>query len=310
MALQTSGSMSYVLDESITSIALDTFFDETMLWPSLYSQRTSSARREGSATVGSLGKFTPKTPGANADEDVLVQEFQKYFVHQAFGKTVPIDRELYDDARDGKSFDFIQQYGSQLGMSAAYTMEDYAAAVLRDAFAGVTYKAADGLSLCNAAHVNADGGNSQSNTGTSAFTLDAVNTTRIAMRKFKNSRGLLQSVRPNLLIGPPELEQSMWEVVRSTGKPNTANRADNFWNGMFGLYIWDFLSTGVDGGDVNNWFMADSRLMAQSLLWYWRVGLEVYGDGNLFSGTRRVGAYYRASHGVVDWRFIFGHAVT
>ena len=130
------------------------------------------------------------------------------------------------------------------------------------------------------------------------------------MRNFLNYDDDLLSVRPNALILPPDIEEDAWEIVRSTGRPDTANRAENFYNGQFELYVWDFLSTGISGGDANNWFMADSRLMKMNLIWYQRTPLEVFGDGNLFAGTRRIGGYFRSSHGVKDWRWIYGHNVT
>ena len=73
---------------------------------------------------------------------------------------------------------------------------------------------------------------------------------------------------------------------------------------MFNLIVWDFLT------DVNNWFMVDLALMRMSLIWYMRSGLETYGDGDLFAGKRRIGAYFRKSHGFTDWRWVYGNIVT
>lgn len=306
MATVSSNSMSFLLDEVVSAVAFETFFEEPLMMPTLYSVRQSARRRERLASFGGLREYSAKTAGAEAASDDMTQQFEKDFVHTAYAKQVNVERELLDDQEYG----LLEDIGRQLGMMAAYTMEKNAAAPFNDAFAGSTYTAEDGLSLCNDAHVNVDAGNSQDNAGTTALSLTAVGTTRSLMRNFKNYEGDLMSVRPNGILIPPDLEQTAWEIVRSTGRPDTTNRADNFYNGQFELFVWDFLSTGISGGDANNWFMLDTRIMANSLLWYQRVPLEIYGDGSLSAGTRKVGGYFRSSHGVRDWRFVYGHNVT
>ncbi len=304
MATITSSSMSFVLDEVVSAIAFESYFDETFTMPSLFSIRSSSKRRERAASLGGLGEWTVKNPTAAADEEAITEQFAKTYTHSAYAKQVPVERELIDDEEYG----LLADLGMQLGTTAAYTMENHAASVFRNAF--TTALADDGLSLCNSAHLNVDGGNSQSNSGTTAFSMAAVKSTRTAMRKFTNYGGELLAVRPDTLIMPPDLEEDAWEVIRSTGRPDTASRADNFYNGMFRLVVWDFISTGVSGGDANNWFMADSRGMSRNLLWYQRTPLETFGTGDLFTGTRKIGGYMRYSYGARDWRWVYGHAVT
>jgi hypothetical protein len=67
--------------------------------------------------------------------------------------------------------------------------------------------------------------------------------------------------------------------------------------------VWKYL------GDSNNWFMLDSRMAEDNLLWAWRVPLEYYSDSDLFVGKRRLGGYFRAKADVLDWRFVYGHNV-
>ncbi len=302
----TSNTLSYALDEVVSAAAFESFFEQAFMMPMLYSVRPSGRRRERSASFGGLGDFEEKSPSAAAAETSLAQQYEKDFVHVAYALQVPIERELLDDEEYG----FAVEVGRQIGIKAAYKMELLAAALFHDAFAGATYKAEDALSICNSAHVNSDSGNSQGNTGTSALSLAAIKSTRTAMRNCKNYRGDLLSVMPDALLIPHDLEETAWEIVRSTGRPDTTNNAANFYNGMFKLFVWPFLSTGVSGGDANNWFMLDTRLLKQNLIWYQRVPLEVFGDGDLFKGTRRIGGYFRASHGLRDWRGIYGHNVT
>jgi hypothetical protein len=299
-----SQNNSYLLDEVVSAIAFESFQQEPLMVPSLFDIRASGRRRERTASFSGLSEFETKAELAAATEDQVENQFEKDFTHVAYAKKVPIARELIDDSE----FGLVEDIGRQIGVMAAYTIENKCASVLRGAF-GATL-AEDGLSLCNGAHLNAAGGNSQSNSGTTALSMTSVKTTRTAMRKFLNYNGDLAGVRPDSLIIPTDLEESAWEIVNSTGgRPDNANNAANMYAGMFKLFVWDFLSTGVSGGDVNNWFMADSRLMMQNQIMYLRTPLEIFGDGNLFTGTRNIGGYMRFSYGVRDWRWVYGHAV-
>lgn len=292
----TTNTMSYVLDEVVSAVAFETFYEDAFVFPLLYDVRTSMKRREGTASLGGIREYAEKTRGAEASEDTITQQFKKDFVHVSYGKSIPVERELVDDEEWGLLVDL----GQQLGYMAAYTMEKKAAALFNDAFNGSTYLAEDGLSICNDAHVNADSGNSQDNSFNSSLNFAGVKTVRTAMRKFTNYEGDKASVRPRLLVVPTDLEEEGWELTKSLGKPDTANNNLNIYNGMFDMLVWDFLT------DTNAWFMIDPRLMKMNLIWYQRIALEVFGDGNLFTGTRKIGGYFRASHGCRDWRWVGG----
>ena len=176
--------------------------------------------------------------------------------------------------------------------------------MFNEAFSSSDYLAEDGLSLCNAAHVNVDGGNSQSNAGSTALGYAAVGTTQTAMRLFTDYRGKQIMVEPDLLLHPVTLDQTAFEIIRSSGDPTNANNVANY-HGRLKSLSWSYL----DASDTDNWFMIDSRLMKQNLIWYWRMALEIFGDGDAFKGLRRLGGYFRSSHDSIDWRWIYGHAV-
>lgn len=291
----TSNTMNYALDEVVSEVAWEEFYDGEFFMPTLYRVRGSTRPRERSASFGGLGKYTVKNPTAQADRDDLTQQFEKTFVHTALGKTVEIERELVDDEEWG----ILEEIAEELGFTARYTMEDDSAALFNDITAGSEYLAEDGKSIANAAHTNADGANSQSNSGSNTLNYSGLGTTRVAMKDFKNYRGLKMLINPDLLIVPRDLEETGWEMTRSAGKPDTMNNNLNFYNGQFSLLVWQFLT------DVNAWGMADMRLMKKNLLWYMRIMFETWGDGDFDTGTKKVGGYYRASHGCRDWRWIY-----
>ena len=298
MATATSGTLSYILDEVTSSVLINQFVQVAQVFPTLYTLRTSNKARERATSIGGLGQFDEKIETQAAAEETPTQQYQKTFNHTPFAKTVPVSRELIDD----EDWGWFGNLGMQLGQAAARTMETQAAGVFNDAFAGATYVGEDGLSLCNS-HTNVDGGNSQGNTGTTALSAAAVKSTRTSMKGFTDYEGETIGITPNALVVPDGIEQDAWEIVRSNLKPGTSNNDANFYQGMFQLFVWTYLS------DANNWFMMDTMHAAMHLIWYMRSGLEVYGDGDLFVGKRRIGAYFRKSHGFIDWRWVYGHAV-
>jgi hypothetical protein len=294
----TTSNLSYILDEVVSAVAYESFYEDQFMMPSLYDVRTSKRRRERMTVLGGLTTYDEKTAGAEPTTDQMRQEAQKDWVHVAYGKKIPIERELVEDQEWG----LLGEVGIQLGTLAAQTMEVNGAALFNDAFAGSTYTDAYGLSICNDAHLNAAGGNSQDNSGTNSLNYSGLNTTRTAMRKFTNAEGDKLSVRPDLLLVPTDLEMDAWELLKSALKPGTTNNNANFYAGAgFSLGVVDHFT------DTNAWFMCDSRLMRQNLIWWQRVSLEVYGDGNLHTGTRNIGGYFRCSHGSKGWRWIYGN---
>jgi phage major head subunit gpT-like protein len=291
--------MSYILDEVVSSVALNDFIQLPNMFAMFYNVRPAGGWRDRHTSVGGLGQFEEKSPTVSPNEDSPTQQFQKTFVHTAFAKRTKVERELVDDEQWG----WFEDLGNKYGESANRTMETKGAAPFNDAFAGATYTAEDGLAICYSAHVNVDGGNSQSNAGSTALSVTSVGTTRVAMRNWTDYEGEKIFINPRLLAVPLNLEQTAWEIVRSTLKPGSANNDANFYNGMFDLAVWNYFS------DTNNWFMIDPDRMRRNLVWNMRTGLEFYGDGDLFAGTRHIGGYYRESHGCLDWRWIYGHNV-
>lgn len=297
MAALSSGQMSYLLDEVVSAVFINEFTQLPQVMGALYNIRTSSKARERSSSMSGLGLFTQKPELQAVDIDIPIQQFQKTFNHTPFGKQTPVSRELIDD----EDWGFFEDLGVQFAVAANRTMETDAAAVFNDAFDGATYKGEDDKSLCHTAHVNVDDGNSTSNKGTNTLSHSGIKATRLAMRGFTDYRGQKISVNPDTIITPPDLEEDAWEIINSSQITGSANNNANFYQGRFSLVVWNYLT------DTNDWFMTDSMMQRMNLIWYFRTGLEIFGDGDLFTGTRSIGAYYRKSNGFRDWRWIYGN---
>lgn len=297
----TPANASYVSSEVIGTFAFDEFFQAPGMMPMLFEQKMSASHREVSGSMSGLGDFQVKQPLASPSTSDPTQQFDKEFIHAAYSLESSVARETVDDQR----FPFFQEFGLKIGQSAQRTTEKLGARVFNNAFTTTYGAAEDGLALCHTAHLNADGGNSQGNDGSTAFSNEAVTLTRTLMRAFTDYSGNVIEIEPDAIMvsNSSDNEAKLFEVLRSNQTPDNANNAANFNQGRYQGYVWRYLT------DTNNWFMMDTRLRALNLFWYWRIVLEIFGDGDLFTGRRRVGGYFRSSHGAKDWRWIYGHEV-
>jgi phage major head subunit gpT-like protein len=84
---------------------------------------------------------------------------------------------------------------------------------------------ADGVGLCSTAHPYGPNNTSstQANEGTLALTSDNLVATKNAMRSFTDDKGELIAVHPDLLLVPPELEETAIKIVSGDLDPDSAN---------------------------------------------------------------------------------------
>lgn len=199
----------------------------------------------------------------------------------------------------------LRNRAAALADSVRDKQEVIAAAPFVDGFTSA-FTTGDGLSLFNSAHTNKGGtGSNQSNRGTSAFSPSAVEATRLAMLKFQTNAGSKMAVRMDMLIVPADLEEKAYELIKSSGKVDTANNNRNFHQGKYKLVVWEnFLS------DVNNWFAADSRLLKRNLIYREWEAPQFFRSGEFDTLVSKYAAYFSANISCVDWRQLYGHIVS
>ena len=294
----TQANASFVSDETVSVFAFDKFTMASPRMPALFTQQGSNKASENQGSMSGLGTFQLKTEGVGPELDQPVQQFKKEFLHQEFALGTVVERKVYDD----QNFPFLQKLGGHIGTSALRTFEQLAAGVFIGAFSSGDYTTEDGAALC-AAHTNKDGGNSQTNAGTSSFSYDSLGATMILHRNFTDYRGEDINIEPDLILHPSDIDQTVFEAIRSYGDPTEANLKANYYNGKLSSLSWQYLTNAAD------WFLIDSMMMKDNLFWYWKAVLEIFGVGDAWAGLRKIGGYFRSSHSAVDWRWAYGHNV-
>lgn len=268
--------------------------------PILFNMLDSQKAQEHFLGAGGMGDV-PEYNG-NIEYDEMEQLYKTTLTHKQYVKGHKVEITLVED----DLYNIINERPRQLAMSFERTAEKHAASVLNNAFSS-SYLGGDNKALCATDHPYSPGrGGSQSNKGTTALSYAAVVATRKLMRKFEDDRGELFPVMPDLIVHPPELEDTANSIVNTANKPGTAEFEDNFLvrRNMKAL-SWDYLT------DTNNWFLVDSALAKIHLLWIDRAPVTYAMDPTSdFSLEARFRGRGRWSYGWSDWRFIFGHEVS
>ncbi len=223
--------------------------------------------------------------------------YKTTFTHKERVAQISIERKLIEDAM----YPTVMDRAGNLGDSFTQKTETDAASVFVNAFSS-SYLGGDGVALCSDAHPNSPYVSStQDNNGTLALSKANVETTRLAMMAFKDDKGSLVGVAPDMLLVPPALEQTALEIVGSQLDPNTANNTVNVQFGRFKVVSWHYLT------DSNAWFMIDSMRMRRDLKWFDRVPFSV--SRKVEDNTVRATfiGYARYSFGWRDWRWVYGN---
>lgn len=213
-----------------------------------------------------------------------------------YGVELPIKREWMED----NLYPNIMQPTMMLGDSAALKQETDAASVFNNNTSS-SFLGGDAVALCSASHPNApDISGTQSNTGSLTLTPANIEATRVLMQAYTDDKGGLIYAIPDTILVPPALEVAARQAVLSPDDPTTANRAINARAGAYNIVMWPYLTSST------RWFMIDSTLMKQKLLWQDRVALDVHLKVEDTSKFATWIARMRYGYGWTDWRWLFG----
>lgn len=275
------------------------FARRTPLAPMLFNVQSSNRAYEEVSGIGAVGidmwdQWENAGKVGQADFD---RGYKTTYTHTEKPLELAIRRKLLED----NNFTEIFNMSRRLGDSAALKRETDAAKVFNNAFSD-TFAGADAVGLCSTAHPLSPSkpGTTQSNEFTLPLTKGNVKTVREAMMAFTDDNGNKAAVTPNMLIVPPQLEDSALEITQSLLDPASGNNTMNPQYGRFQVVTWHYLT------DSNAWFMADSMLMNMSLDWFDRVPLSILPKVEDKTLVATWIAYQRYSYGWSDWRWVAG----
>lgn len=224
--------------------------------------------------------------------------------NKTWESSIAIERAAIEDDKLGH----IKLRVMSLAREAKRHMDELVFGLLRNGFATNCY---DGQYFFDTDHAEGESG-TQSNKGTAALSASALQTAITSMMKFKDDRGKLLGVSPDLLVVPPDLQWTAMELLESTYWPGegtvTARTSSNVLKGKLDLLVSPYLS------DSNDWFVLSTKGVVKPIILQSRTPIEFAAlEADSESGFMRdeyvygVRARYNAGYGL--WQMAYASQV-
>lgn len=222
-----TGAFSELLWPGIESIFGDTYADYETIWPRLVDIHQSDKQFEKYQGLTNYGLAGLKDQGAGIPYRDKYQGFPREIINYFYGIGSTITYEMMRFEQYDK-FNAIPQ---QLAQSIRRTEETVVAALLNNAFSTATSPTltADGVSLCNSAHLLVASSSTLRNTPATASDLSqtALEQAYIDISAFVDDQNLPIVVMPKLLIVPKESQFLARKILNTEYEVDSGNNTIN-----------------------------------------------------------------------------------
>lgn len=228
----------------------------------------------------------------------------KYTIkNKTWESSIAIERAAIEDDKYGA----IKLRVQSLAREAKRHIDELVVTLLKNGFTTTCY---DGQYFFDTDHSEGESG-TQSNKGTAALSAASLQAAITAMMKFKDDRGRLLGVSPDLLVVPPDLQWTAMELLESTywpGQQSDNKIASNVLKGKLDILVSPYLT------DSNDWFVLSTKGVVKPILLQSRTPIEFAAlEADSESGFLRdqfiygVRARYNAGYGL--WQMAYGSQV-
>ena len=247
--------------------------------PVIYTQffAESPQSRKASETVyerAGIGDFQRKDEGGRITYTDPISGNELKHTHVRRSNGYKITQEMLDHdqyAEIVKLEQDLQIAGSEDLEIAGHLLLNNAFGTTDDADYGFEASGFDGLQLCSTAHTRLDGGATQANRPSTDANLSwtSLANARQQFQLWVDHRGRKVISFPRKLVIHPNDELTARELMRSSGKPGTANNDVNVLFGEFDIVVTPYITS------TNDWFLFGDKF---ETVWYWdvqpRTGME------------------------------------
>lgn len=239
------------------ALSIDTYKNEMAksMWRDMCTVKTSKKAKEENVERSGLGLPVVKGEGAGVTYDTQIKGAKQSWVPIVYALAVRITEEAIDDnlyELSGGSEGNLKELFHDLGQVMAYNIESKMARFLVNGSATTYHTDRNSAALFSASHSRLDG-STFSNLATSAdLTYTAFWSAVVAAENQYNHRSQLVGKKVKNLWVPPQLEKQALEILKSTDRPDTANRATNAMKSSgrnIGLKVWPQLT------DADAWYL-------------------------------------------------------
>ncbi len=272
------------------------------VYAKLFDVRGSHRKFEQTTGFSGFGSLAQKNEGSPITYDDPYLGYKTTYTHNTYGLGFRVTQEMQQD----DLYDVIKRMPAALADTVVRFKDTQCANVFNNGFTSVATSAPwisgnDGVTLFATNHPLSGGGTYQNILTTAAdLSVTSLEEALYTMRLTVDDRNALVDLNPRYLLIPPQLERTAYELVKSTGRPDTANRADNWLNTQnLQILVWNRLT------DTNAWFLLTEKSQ-HNLLYYNRMELETDSDRDFNTKDFLYSVTTRFSVGWADWRGVFG----
>lgn len=224
MAVMNRAQFAKELEEGLNTVFGLDYKQYPEEWRKVFDVNNSKKAFEEDLVVGGFGAAQVKEEGSSAAMDSASEGWLSRYVHSTIALQFAITEEAIED---NLYMNMSAKYAKALARSMAHTKEIRGASILNNAFSS-SYLGGDGKALLATDHPTPGGLTYANKLTTDAdFSETALEDLLILIRKSKDGRGIPIALVPKLIIIPPELEFVATRILKSTGRPGTADNDVN-----------------------------------------------------------------------------------
>ena len=285
------------------AVAIDSYINkrnEGLGLNKLVTVKTSQKKKEEDAIRSGLGLPTVKGEGAPVGYDTQIGGAKQTWIHDVYALAVRMTEEsiednLYELNGGGDAGDLKEIY-EDLGQAMAENIETLLARFFNSCTATTYHTTRDAVALCSASHTRLDG-TTYSNYGTATdLTYPTFWAKIISAENQLDHRSLKIKKSVKKLWVPPQYEQKGLEILKSTDRPDVANRAINAYKASgrnIELCVWPYMT------DTDMFVL---QCEGRGIIFFWRRKTRFAKDKDFGTGDSMSKADQRWSAEIADER--------
>jgi hypothetical protein len=267
------------------------------LWEKAVTVKTSGKMKEENTLRSGLGLPTVKGEGAPISYDSQIAGPLKTWSPTVYALGVRVTEEAIEDhlsEMNGGGAGVLADISKDLGISLAENIEVEIAKFLVSGTAATYHTTRFGDELFDTAHDRLDG-STYSNYGTSSdLTYDTFWAAVVTAENQLDHRQLRVRKDVNRLWVPPQMEKKAIEILQSTDRPDTGNRAINALKASgrkIDLAVWSYLT------DADAWYL---QLDGDGIIFFWRRKTRFAREADFQTGDMQLKGDQRFSAEIND----------
>lgn len=280
-------------------LAIDSYENKraASMWKDLVTIKTSKKSKEEDVLRSGLSTLRNKGEGAGVTYDTQIGGPKKTWVHLVKALAVRITEEAIDDnlyELSGGSDGSLKELFYDLGESAEETIETEIAKFFNSASATTYHTTRFGDALASATHDRLDGTTYSNYATSSDLTYSTFWTALVAAENQQNHRSQKIQKKVTKLWVPPQLEQKGLEILKSTDRPDVANRAVSAYaksGRNIELKVWRQMT------DTDSWIF---QLEGRGIIFFWSRKTRFARDRDFQTGDVMIKVDQRWSAEIAD----------